>query len=133
LEKKVSEITRIENEELPKVYCASDVVMVPSLWQDPCPTVVLEAMACGKPVISYNVGGTPEIIEDGVMGYLVRRGDKEMLAKKLLTCLSQPNLDFIALNSRKRIDKDFSYWSVCEKLSELYQTLRNDSCQCWSI
>jgi spore coat protein SA len=111
----------LQREDLPKIYSASDVVVVPSLFQDACPTVILEAMACGRPVIAYNTGGIPEIIEKGITGYLVEKGDIEMLQKALVACFNQNNHENIALNSRMRINKYFTFSAICEKLIRLYQ------------
>lgn len=57
-----------------------DVVIVPSIHYEPCPLVLLEAMASGVPLIASRIGGIPEIIEDGVNGMLVEPEDKEALA-----------------------------------------------------
>lgn len=56
---------------------ASDVCLVPSVMPDPFPTTVLEAMACGKPVISTNHGGAAEIIENFASGILINPHDAE--------------------------------------------------------
>lgn len=54
--------------------------------------VLIEAMACGKPVIGSNVGGIPEVIEDGVNGFLFESGDHEMLANRIDRILGNPDL-----------------------------------------
>ena len=61
----------------------ADVVVVPSLWAENAPLVVLEARAAGRPVIASNVGGIPELIEDGVDGRLFPAGDSGALAELL--------------------------------------------------
>lgn len=123
LREHVSYLGRVKKKDLPKLYSASDIVVVPSLFQDPCPTVVLEAMACGRPVIAYNVGGIPEIIQNGVTGYIVPKGDIEALCKMIMKCLEEPSHERIGPNARERVEKYFSYSAVCRKLVQLYQRL----------
>lgn len=57
---------------LPEAYAACDVVLQPS-WHDGLPNVVLEAMACARPVVARPVGGMPDVIEHGINGFLVER------------------------------------------------------------
>ncbi|MBU1092436.1 glycosyltransferase [Patescibacteria group bacterium] len=66
--------------------CASALLM-PIEWEDPCPLTVLEAMACGTPVVGYRRGALPELVETGVGGYLVDSyealGDAILAAEKI--------------------------------------------------
>ena len=68
------------------------VVAVPSLWQEPLGLVVLEARACGVPVVASAVGGIPEMIHDGVDGLLVPPGDVGLLAAALRRALDDDEL-----------------------------------------
>ena len=67
-------ISRTQNQqELAMIYSMSDVFVNPT-HADMFPTVNLEALACGTPVITYNTGGSPEAIDD-LTGYVVQRGN----------------------------------------------------------
>jgi glycosyltransferase involved in cell wall biosynthesis len=66
---------------------AADCLVCPSLWQEAAGLVILEAMACGLPVIGSEVGGIPEFIISGETGYLFPAGDHTALAERL-RCLS---------------------------------------------
>lgn len=77
----------IEREEIKIAYAVADVVLVPSLYLDPFPRVVLEAMVSGKPVVGTCYGGAPEIIEDGVTGYVVNPFDTKKMAEKIIDLL----------------------------------------------
>jgi glycosyltransferase involved in cell wall biosynthesis len=62
-------------------HCLAAVV--PSVWPDPCPSVVLEAMAAGKPVVASTVGGSTELVVDGTTGIHVPPGDVPALRNAL--------------------------------------------------
>ncbi len=64
-------------------YRQCDVVVVPSRWQEPFGLVGVEALAHGKPVVGFNVGGIGEWLEDGVNGYLVPEGDTKLFGARV--------------------------------------------------
>lgn len=72
------------------VYAALDVFVLPSALPDPLPTVVLEAMAAGLPVIATAHGGAPEMVQEGLTGFLVPPGDAAALADRILRLVEQP-------------------------------------------
>jgi glycosyltransferase involved in cell wall biosynthesis len=65
------------------LFGAADVVAVPSRWPDPFPLVVLEAMACGTPVVASRVGGIPEAVAGPFPSHLVEPGSVDALAERL--------------------------------------------------
>jgi glycosyltransferase involved in cell wall biosynthesis len=67
-------------EEVWDLLTAVDMVVVPSLWPDPLPRSVMEAMAVGRPAVAYRTGGIPEMVADGRTGVLVQPGDRVGLA-----------------------------------------------------
>jgi glycosyltransferase involved in cell wall biosynthesis len=76
-----------------KPYAADfDVAVVPSVYADPLPRAVIEAMALGRPVIAFDVGGVAEMLEGGSSGTLVKVGDSEALAREMLRYLREPAL-----------------------------------------
>jgi glycogen(starch) synthase len=62
---------------------AARLVVVPSVWNDPCPTVVLEAMAAARPVVGSRAGGITDMVHDGVTGRLVSPGNAPELAEAI--------------------------------------------------
>ena len=66
--------------------------VVPSIWPDPCPSVAMEAMAVGKPVIASRVGGLPEIVADGETGILVPPADPQALRAAISRLIDDPAL-----------------------------------------
>ena len=71
-------------EDVPALLSRSDIVCVPSTYNDPLPRAVLEGMAAGKPVVASNVGGIPEMVIDQVTGLLVNPRDPKPIANALV-------------------------------------------------
>jgi glycosyltransferase involved in cell wall biosynthesis len=82
---------KIPHEDVPLAMAAGDVFVLPSLSEG-LPTVVCEAMSCGRPVVATAVDGTPEIVRDGETGFLVPPRDPEALAGALARVLDDPAL-----------------------------------------
>ena len=76
---------------MPQLYTESDVVVYPTLADEPLGLVPLEAMSCRRPVVGSSCGGIIETILDGKTGYLVEPGDPVSLAQALTTLLSNPD------------------------------------------
>ncbi|MDR2720219.1 MAG: glycosyltransferase family 4 protein [Nitrososphaerota archaeon] len=78
-------------ELLPYRIAASDIFVLPSISEG-FPVVLLEAMACGKPIVATKVGGIPEILTDGYNGLLVEPRNADELASSIIKLLSDPEL-----------------------------------------
>jgi glycosyltransferase involved in cell wall biosynthesis/predicted SAM-dependent methyltransferase len=65
---------------LAQIYCAADLFMYPSV-ADNCPLIVLELMGCGVPIVSFEVGGVPELIENGKTGLLAPYRDTKAIVQ----------------------------------------------------
>jgi glycosyltransferase involved in cell wall biosynthesis len=74
-------------ESLPELYAAADVCVVPSLCEEACGIVAIEAMAAGRPVVASRAGGLQFSVVDGLTGYLFAPGDAGELAERLETLL----------------------------------------------
>jgi N-acetyl-alpha-D-glucosaminyl L-malate synthase BshA len=77
--------------ELASILSASDVFLIPS-GNESFGLAALEAMACGVPVISSDIGGLPEVNVDGKTGYIVKMGDVDILAERMKTLLTDEPL-----------------------------------------
>ncbi len=73
-------------------FAAADVVCQLSRWQEAFGFAIVEAMSCGKPLVATRVGGIPEVVQDGVTGYLVERRSPEEAAARILQLLDHPEL-----------------------------------------
>lgn len=106
------------------IYSLYDIFVLPSTNPDPLPTVVLESMASGKPVVGYRHGGICEMVKDGYNGLLATIGDINDLANKIdkIICDEQleKNMSENSLNRQLNMFSLQSYISNFEKLYELY-------------
>ena len=70
--------------------CATDLLVVPSVWFENAPLVILEAIACRTPLLVADLGGMAELVSEGESGFRFRPGDVEDLAAKLVRPLEDP-------------------------------------------
>jgi len=102
---------------------AVDAVVLPSQFET-FGLVLAEAMAMGKPAVAYAVGGTPEVIKDGVTGYLVERGDTTALAQKLeRLAVDQKKCAAMGENGRQWVESRFPCDKMMEELIGIYGQL----------
>ena len=122
VDKKVLFTGSVSNEQLLDAYSACDVFVLPS-EREGLPTVILEAMASGKPVIATNVGGNPYVIEDGVTGFLVEYGNETKLADKIIYLLENEDIrEKVGKNARKKVG-DYSWEKIAEGIEKIYTEL----------
>ncbi len=76
-------ISDVSHDGVMAAWQRASVGIIPSLFPDPCPTVAIEAMAAGVPVVASSVGGLPDLVVDGETGLLVRAGDPAALSVAL--------------------------------------------------
>lgn len=81
-----------DNRRVAEVLAGLDVCVVPSMWYENLPTVILEAQAYGIPVVTADLGGMAEMVRHDVDGLLFRPGDANDLARQLQRLLDEPDL-----------------------------------------
>jgi phosphatidylinositol alpha-1,6-mannosyltransferase len=112
-------LTGLSFEELAACYEACEMFALPSRGEG-FGLVYLEAMAHGKPVIGGAHGGAPEVIEDGVTGYLVPHGDPALLATSIETLLSDPVLaQKMGARGRQRVEREFRFSVFAKSLKKI--------------
>ncbi|MGQ7375947.1 glycosyltransferase family 4 protein [Streptococcus suis] len=105
-----------------ELYNMFDIFVLPSTNPDPLPTVVLEAMACGRPVVGYRHGGVCEMVKEGENGLLADANLTKELSKSIEALVVSKDLrTTFGMNSVERQKKLFSLESYITNFSKLYK------------
>lgn len=109
--------------DIPDLLACCDIFVLPTLG-DALPTVLIEALAAGKPIVASNVGGVPEIIENGVNGVLVPPGDSSSLAYACLQLLkNKDQASQMVLAGSQTVWQRFNVDAQIKQLSKIYEEL----------
>lgn len=109
-----------DSQELAKLYSGAIAFLNPT-WQDNYPTVNLEAIACGTPVITYRTGGSPESVTDKT-GFIVEQGDIDSIAK-IINDIIGNNSYLYGLNCREYALAHFDKEKCFREYIDLYESL----------
>jgi glycosyltransferase involved in cell wall biosynthesis len=115
----------LDRQDVADLYHSSDVFVLPS-HHEGLPTVVLEAMAAGLPVVATMVGGIPGLIVDEVNGLLIMPGDPQLLAEKILQLVNDEPLRVELGKKAKQTVLDNYTW---DKISDLHIQLYEELTQ----
>lgn len=108
--------------DTPSIYNNLDIFVLPSIKPDSFPTVVLEAMSTGLPIVANVTGGVKEMVKDSVNGFLISDIDRSKMAKKLNTLIENTELrDRFGKMSRKIIEENFTSQVFHKKINRLYE------------
>lgn len=103
---------------------AMDVFVHPAVFRDPLPRTLLEAAACGRPIVATRTGGIPEIIADGISGILVEPGDDAALAAAVVSLLQHPQeAQRLGEAARKKIEQAFPIRRHVAAITAIYRSL----------
>ena len=108
--------------KIAKAYSAASVFVIPSLAEN-LPNTIMESMACGTPVVGFEVGGIPEMINHKKTGYLAKYKSAEDLAKGIYWTLFESGCQVVIDNSRQKVLDNYSEKVVAEKYKRVYQSL----------
>lgn len=119
LENSVTFVGWVGRTDLAQYYAAADVLAAPSL-HEALGIVLLEAQACGLPIVASNIDGIPSVVADGETGILVERRSPEALYEKLKLLYDDPQLrSRLAKNATRRITEYYSWEYVAKKYADV--------------
>ena len=109
-------IGEINDARKPDFLGRARALLFPICWPEPFGLVMIESMACGTPVIAFNCGSVPEIMEDGLTGFVVTNVDEAVAACGRLDQLFRPSI-------RSRFEERFSVAAMAREDVKIYQEL----------
>jgi len=111
-------------ERLLAILKSARIVVLPSEWYENCPYTILEAFAAGKPVIASDIGGIPELVEDGKDGLLFEPGNADRLADRIRFLLHDNyRIQLFGHNARRKIKENYGPDLHYKTLMEICSTL----------
>ena len=107
--------------KLPKLYQAADIFAFSTFYEN-LPFAVLEALSSRLPVVTTNVGGIPEMIEDGKNGFLVPPANSAALSDRIIYLIENPAADSeMANQARKTVENRFDWRLIVKKVLKVYR------------
>lgn len=112
----------ILHDKLPDYLNELKLLVLPS-YTEGLPNIILEVMACGTPVLATPVGGVPDMIKDGVTGFILEDNSPECIAKNVVRALEHPDLDEIVKNARELVEKEYTYEDAVERYRKILENI----------
>lgn len=112
--------------QLRELYHRADLVLSPALW-DGMPNSVLEAMACGRPVLATDVGGVRDLIVDRKTGYLIKLSELDLLDLKIASVLADSRRHEVGVQAREAVLRDFGPTRERDAYREILRELASRS------
>jgi glycosyltransferase involved in cell wall biosynthesis len=111
-----------DQQQIINAYNASTVFVIPSLEEN-LPNTIMESMACGTPVVGFEVGGIPEMIDHKKTGYLAKYKSAQDLSDGIFHILYEADYELISKNSRAKVVENYAEEIVAEQYQNLYESL----------
>jgi len=113
-------------ENMPEVFARSHIVCLPSAYREGVPKVLIEAASCGRPIVTTDMPGCREIVQDEENGYLVLPRDGNAVAQAIRRLVEDSNLrQQMGRRGRERVEEEFSVEQVVQSTVEVYKQMLN--------
>ncbi len=114
-------------EDMKKIYEITHCTILPTYYPEGMSNVLLESLACGRPIITTNRPGTKEIVEDKINGFVVKEKDSQDLIEKIemFISLSFKQREQLGINGRKKVEKYFDRNIVVNKYLKEIEKCQN--------
>lgn len=119
----VKHLGMLHDQKLLAAYRAADAMVVPSLSEN-LSNIIMESMACGTPVVGFNIGGNKDLIEHLGNGYLAKPFDTSELAKGIVWCLNNNINNILSLSAREKVEKSYKFDYIMKRYIEVYKSLK---------
>lgn len=120
LTKQVQFLGWVDRQAIVEVYRQADLFVTATTWEG-MPNTVLEAMACGLPIVATRASGLSELVQEGVNGYLVKTNDPATLADRLTQLIDNPyERQRMGKESRKIAEREFAWEYIAEQYVQIY-------------
>jgi glycosyltransferase involved in cell wall biosynthesis len=120
----VSFLGKLPRSQLADVYRNHDVLVFPSIWDEPFSIALLEAMACGMAVVGTTTGGTGEILVDGENGLTVPPENVEALSEAMEEMVANPHLRWkIGQRAGELVDENFTIDIMVDKIERFLKNV----------
>jgi glycosyltransferase involved in cell wall biosynthesis len=112
----------ISQEDLPQYLNQLQLLILPS-YTEGLPTIMLQALACGTPVLATAVGAIPDIIRDGETGFIMRNNSPECIAENVIRVMSSQIRETVGQQGRRFVEEHFTFEKTRESLRPVINTL----------
>lgn len=111
--------------KMKKIYSKARALLFPIQWEEAFGLVMIEAMACGTPVVAFDKGSVPEIIKHKKTGFIVK--DEQEMTKAVKKIYSMPNNEYMAMRRacREHVEINFSVEKMVDNYEKLYYNILN--------
>ena len=123
-DEKVHVIGWVPHKELSKYLNDLKLIVIPS-YTEGLPNIMVEAMACGTPVLATDVGSIRDFIIDGKTGFILPNNNPESISDNILRAINYPALKVISLNSRSLVEAEFTYSAAIKRWSSILEGINN--------